>query len=63
MVAVQEYEQLGLRLGDNHTYLKAAEEKFCSFTRGYDEAQTQQEAVTEDAVTEDVTVPLSSPQD
>ena len=41
-------EQFGLRPGDNHTHLKAAGEKFCSSTRGYDDAQTQQEAFTED---------------
>ena len=46
MAVTQEYEQLGPRPDDNQTYLKVAREKFWSSTRGYDDAQTQQEAVT-----------------
>ena len=56
MVAAQEYEQLGLRPGDNQTHLKEAGEKLCSSTQGYDNTQTQQEAVSEDGA-----VPLSAP--
>lgn len=44
MVVTQGQEQSELRAG---TYLKAAGEKLCSCTRGYDHnAQTQQEVVT-----------------
>ena len=33
-----EDERLGLKLGNNQTYVMAAEGKFCSFAQGYDDA-------------------------
>ena len=56
MVFAHGYKQLGP--GDNQTSLKVAVEKFCSTTRGYDDAQSQQKAVTED-----IPSPLSAPQE
>ena len=46
MVALQGYEQLGLRPGDKQTKLMAAGEKLCSWTWGFDNAQTQNKAVS-----------------
>ena len=42
-----EDERLGLKLGNNQTYVMAAEGKFCSFAQGYDDAWNQQETITE----------------
>lgn len=58
MGVAQVYEQSGRRTQDNHTYPKAAGEKFSSSTWGYDDPQTQKEVVTEDR-----SVPLNTSQE
>ena len=42
-----EDEHLGLKLGNNRTYLMAAEGKLCSFAQSYDDAWNQQKTITE----------------